>query len=63
MKERIASFVDYIEQYRKEKDYEEKAFETDLSNLEQRMMQRFAEERQAEIAMEKKISGQVNDRF
>ena len=27
------------------------------------MMQRFAEERQAEVAMEKKITGLVNERF
>ena len=37
--------MEYIENYRKEKDYEEQAFESELSNLEARMMQRFADER------------------
>ena len=63
LKERLASYMEYIEQYRQEKDYEEKAFESELSTLEQKMMQRFGEERQAEVAMEKKISGLVNDKF
>ena len=63
LKERLSSYVEYIEQYRKEKEYEEKAFESDLTSLEQKMMQRFAEERQAEVAMEKKITGLVNERF
>ena len=63
MKERLASYIKYIDKHRKEKEYEEQAFESELSNLEQKMMQRFAEERQAEVAMEKKIASIVNDRF
>jgi len=48
--------LQYVETYRQERDYEEGAFVGELSALEAKIAQRFSEERQADVDMEKRLA-------
>ena len=63
LQERLAASVSYVETYRQEREYEESAFTSELSSLEARIAQNFADERQADLEMEKRLSNLMNDRF
>ena len=63
MQERLAASVSYVETYRQEREYEESAFTSELSSLEARIAQNFADERQADLEMEKRLQNLMNDRF
>ena len=63
LQERLAATVQYVETYRQERDYEESAFTSELTSLEARIAQKFAQERQADLDMEKRLTQLMNDRF
>ena len=63
LQERLNSYLQYVETYRQERDYEENAFTNELSGLEAKIAQRFSEERQADIDMERNLAHTMNDRF
>ena len=63
MQERLSSYMQYVESYRQERDYEESAFMNELSSMEAKIAQRFTEERQADVDMERRIAQTITDRF
>ena len=63
LKERLNTYLQYVDSYRQEKDYEEQAFTNELAALESKMAQKFSQERQADLEMEKRLNAIVNERF
>ena len=55
LQERLAASVQYVDTYRQEREYEESAFTSELSSLEAKIEQKFQDERQADIEMEKRL--------
>lgn len=52
-----------METYRQEREYEESAFTSELTSLEAKIAQKFQDERQAELDMEKRLADIMNERF
>ena len=63
LKERLNTYLQYVDSYRQEKDYEEQAFTNELAALESKMAQKFSQERQADLEMEKRLNAVINERF
>ena len=63
LQERLSASIEYVETYRQERDYEEGAFTSELTSLEAKIAQKFADERQADLDMEKRLNALMNDRF
>ena len=56
LKERLNTYLQYVDCYRQDRDYEEQAFANELTALESKMAQKFSLERQADLEMEKRLN-------
>ena len=63
LQERLAASTQYVDKYRQEREYEESAFTSELTSLEAKIAQKFADERKEEIEMEKRMVSLMNERF
>ena len=63
LNERLLSYLQYVESYKAEKEFQEQTFANNLSALEARIAQKFMQERQADQEMEKRLTRLIADKF